>query len=372
MITILRRTRSISRQFFSQKSKEESIWIAGQTNAKPDAPTALLFGFSRWKTFILDYLSSFNVVVMHFGRAAPFDKLNTIESYTSPHVFTWSYKTSPDLALFCKQRGIPLTYVEDGFIRSHGLGAKRTSPASLVFDRQAMHFDRFHESELDQILNSFDFNASDHLMPCAEKLAALINHQGLTKYKLHSGCRVADVLTPGRERVLVIGQVEDDLSIRFGAERSISGNELVMIAADENPQADILYRPHPEALAFSKPHYSDPRFVSNICTVLGPDYAIDDCIAHADLVYTVTSLAGFEAALRSKPVITFGSPFYAGWGITQDRLAPVKKRSRKLSAVEILAGAYLKYPRYLSVADDADCPEKHIVKLAEEMALRPT
>ena len=32
----------------------------------------------------------------------------------------------------------------------------------------------------------------------------------------------------------------------------------------------------------------------------------------------MTSLAGFEALLRGRPVTTYGMPFYAGWGLTRD------------------------------------------------------
>ena len=38
---------------------------------------------------------------------------------------------------------------------------------------------------------------------------------------------------------------------------------------------------------------------------------------------TMTSLAGFEALLRGKPVTTHGQPFYAGWGLTED-ICPVR------------------------------------------------
>ena len=39
-----------------------------------------------------------------------------------------------------------------------------------------------------------------------------------------------------------------------------------------------------------------------------------------DAVYVVTSTMGFEALLVGKPVTTFGVPWYAGWGVTDDRV----------------------------------------------------
>ena len=61
--------------------------------------------------------------------------------------------------------------------------------------------------------------------------------------------------------------------------------------------------------------------------------------------HTITSLSGFEALLKGIKVTTVGAPFYSGWGLTDDR-QPVPRRMRSLSLLELLAGAYLLYPRY--------------------------
>jgi capsular polysaccharide export protein len=92
--------------------------------------------------------------------------------------------------------------------------------------------------------------------------------------------------------------------------------------------------------------------VSDICQILGPDFAIADCLDQCDKVYTVTSLAGFEAALRGKPVITLGAPFYSGWGFTEDRL-PLARRTSRLTAEQVLGAAYLLYPRYSGLSPQA-------------------
>jgi capsular polysaccharide export protein len=60
----------------------------------------------------------------------------------------------------------------------------------------------------------------------------------------------------------------------------------------------------------------------------------------------MTSLAGFEALLHQKRVITYGLPFYAGWGLTQDRHA-IHRRGRKLALDELVAAALILYPRYI-------------------------
>ena len=61
----------------------------------------------------------------------------------------------------------------------------------------------------------------------------------------------------------------------------------------------------------------------------------------------ITSTAGFDALLRNKKVFTYGMPFYAGWGITDDRVK-CDRRKRKLSVEEVFAAAYILYTRYVN------------------------
>ncbi|MEX5433779.1 hypothetical protein WCD93_31650, partial [Klebsiella michiganensis] len=68
-------------------------------------------------------------------------------------------------------------------------------------------------------------------------------------------------------------------------------------------------------------------------------------------VHVLTSQSGFEALLRGVPVTTYGQPFYAGWGLTEDRdLDPQvqARRSRRLTLDELVAGTLLLYPTYVS------------------------
>ena len=72
-------------------------------------------------------------------------------------------------------------------------------------------------------------------------------------------------------------------------------------------------------------------------------WSLLDCV---DTVFTVSSGLGFEAALAGKDVVTFGSPFYAGWGFTDDRRLEVT-RPAPASPLELFAAYYLRYARYL-------------------------
>ena len=83
-------------------------------------------------------------------------------------------------------------------------------------------------------------------------------------------------------------------------------------------------------------------------------------------MHTLTSLTGFEALLRAIPVWTYGRPFYAGWGLTQDRL-DCPRRGRQLSLDELVAGTLLRYPRYYDWRSGLfTTPERILDRLIEE------
>jgi len=80
-----------------------------------------------------------------------------------------------------------------------------------------------------------------------------------------------------------------------------------------------------------------------------------------DEVHVNTSLTGFEALLRHKPVTTYGVPFYAGWGLTTD-LGPVPSRRNATRTLdELVAAALLLYPRYLDPLTGLPCPAEVVV-----------
>ena len=76
------------------------------------------------------------------------------------------------------------------------------------------------------------------------------------------------------------------------------------------------------------------------------DWAITDLLDDCDELHTLTSLSGFEALLRGVEVHTYGQPFYAGWGLTHDRMT-IPRRTRAVTLDELTAASLLLYPRYV-------------------------
>lgn len=117
-----------------------------------------------------------------------------------------------------------------------------------------------------------------------------------------------------RKRILVIGQVEDDASIEYGSRIKYTNNELVTIARLENPDAQIIYKPHPDVLNGFRKYQSNPKDVRHLCQIIEQDVPLFQALETIDHVYTISSLAGFEALIRNIRVTTMGCPFYSGWG----------------------------------------------------------
>ncbi|MDX3928633.1 MAG: capsular polysaccharide biosynthesis protein [Shinella sp.] len=274
--------------------------------------------------------------------------VHKIERAEKPILLVWSLNAPQAAISFARSKAIPMYFMEDGFIRSMIPNASRTAPFSLILDSKTPYFDSRGPSDLEDLLNFYDFVSDASLLERARNgIRALLNSK-LTKYNHSSVVDFANVLgEKRRRRVLVIGQVENDASIKYGCDRPFTNNDLVRMAAAENPDCEIVYKPHPDVLNGVRKHLSDPAAVRHLCRIVTEPVPLPLLLETIDHAYAITSLAGFEALLRGIGVTVVGCPFYAGWGLTDDR-QPNARRQRKLGIEELFAGAYLLYPRYFN------------------------
>lgn len=239
--------------------------------------------------------------------------------------------------------GVRVWRMEDGFLRSVGLGADLVRPMSWIVDRQGIYYDATQVSDLEQLLAETKFDAS--LLAKASALRARVVASGLTKYNVGSR-RWLRPAHAGRV-ILVPGQVESDASLAFGAPGERTNIGVLRAVRLAHPDAYVLYKPHPDVFARLRAEGQNEQSAHRWCDEVVTDVAMGDLLAVVDEVHVMTSLAGFEALLRGKPVTCYGQPFYAGWGLTQDVMS-LARRSRRLSLDELVAGALMLYPLYLS------------------------
>lgn len=256
--------------------------------------------------------------------------------------------------------------VEDGFLRSRGLGAKLVPPVSLVADGRGIYYDPTRESDLEALVAA-------PLPPGGQMragaLIARLRNGALTKYNLPG------VLPPiprdGRRVILVPGQVEDDASIRLGAGTEHTNLALLARVRAENRGALIVWKPHPDVEAGLRPGAIPEDRLAGLADVIAAGAPAAALIEAADEIWTITSTLGFEALIRGRPVTTLGAPFYAGWGLTRD-LGPVPaRRTARIDLETLVHAALVAYPRYRDPVSGLPCPVELAVDRLSDPALTP-
>jgi capsular polysaccharide export protein len=254
----------------------------------------------------------------------------------------------------------PLLRVEDGFLRSVGLGANWVTPLSWVIDRRGMYYDATAPSDLEDLLQRNDFDAAT--LARARALREAIVCAGITKYNVGAG---GWQRPPGNARVVLVpGQVEDDASIAWGAPGLRTNAALLAAVRTACPDAHIVYKPHPDVLARKRPGDAGIEAATLSCDEIVTNVPIHRLFEQVDEVHVLTSLAGFEALLRGIPVTCHGSPFFAGWGLTRDT-QDHPRRTRQLELDALVAGALIAYPTYVSrTTGQFTTPERALHELA--------
>ena len=257
----------------------------------------------------------------------------------------WASKAPPES---------PFVRVEDGFLRSRGLGADLVPPLSLVLDDLGIYYDPTRPSRLETLIADA-CRLPDAALHRAERLIRALTASGVTKYNL--GGEDVPALPEGR-RILVPGQVADDASIRLGTGDIADNTALLAQVRAEAPDATILWKPHPDVLAGLRDGaVPDAGRWADAETQAGASAAL----AAVDEVWTMTSGIGFEALLRGKRVVCLGRPFYAGWGLTEDRLE-IPRRTARPSLEALVHAVLIDYPRYFDPVSGLPCPVEVVVE----------
>lgn len=258
--------------------------------------------------------------------------------------------------------------VEDGFVRSVGLGADLVRPLSLSFDSRGIYFDATIPSDLEHILEHTRFDAE--LLARARAFRERVVARGTTKYNVGGAPWTRPAGVP--RVVLVPGQVESDASLAFGAPGLRRNMDLLRAVREAEREAYVVYKPHPDVVAGLRGEGDGERSAKDFCDEVVVDAPMGSLLAQVDAVHVLTSQTGFEALLRGKEVHCHGQPFFAGWGLTTDAL-PVARRTRRLTLDELTAGAFLVYPTYVSAKSGArTTPEAALDELEALRARKPS
>ena len=269
-------------------------------------------------------------------------------------------------------QGLACIAIEDGFLRSVGLGAAFVPPASLVFDHQGLYFDATRPSDLETVLAAGEFTQSE--IARAASLRQRIVAERITKYNImqpeaHPG------LPTDRPSVLVPGQVADDWAVVVGRPESFPADMnvnaiLLERARQRHPSEIVIFKPHPDVEQLGRAGALDQAWLKRHADAVARKVPIDQLLQFVSHVETYSSLAGFEALLRGVKVSVHGMPFYAGWGLTDDA-AVCPRRGRKRNLDELVAAALIRYPRYWDNISGLVCPPETALRRIVEARSSP-
>jgi len=266
----------------------------------------------------------------------------------------WSSRMPAALPALAMQAGTALVQVEDGFLRSIGLGARLVPAQSIVLDHRGIYFDPTAPSQLEDMIAA----AALRNCPRGAVLRQQIVVAKLSKYNLTGESSLPS--RDGRLRILVPGQVEDDASILRGAVDIRTNSALLAATRAAFPDACLIYKPHPDVVAgLRKGAVEKATDLADIVVEAGSPAAL---FAQVDRVATITSLMGFEALLHGLKVTCFGQPFYAGWGLTDDRASAPSRRIARPSIDQLAEAALVDYPLYRDPVTRQPCPPEVLVE----------
>jgi capsular polysaccharide export protein len=327
-----------------------------------NAGTLYCVGFSLWKrNYVRSYLRSpGNRVVFVDGAAAAEAKGFDSDA----RLIVWGLREDDGIRRLCDAHGVPLWRMEDGFLRSIGLGSDLTAPASLVVDRTGIYYDPSGPSDLERILEEAIFTPDD--LERAARLRERIVSLNVSKYNVDADKGLALPDVGDRRVILVPGQVEDDASIRRGCADVRTNLALLEEARKAHPGGFVMFKTHPDVVSGNRQGRVPAERAAELADLVVEEAPIGACLDAAHEVHTMTSLVGFEALLRGLEVTTYGRPFYAGFGLTRDR-HPVDRRTRRLTLDELVAATLIHYPRYVNAGTrHFTTPEAVVARLVAE------
>lgn len=239
-------------------------------------------------------------------------------------ILAWSVAAGPQLAKL-QSRGInghPVAYIDNAPI---DIGVEADHLSGYVLDWTGLYCNSRRSSDLEAILNGFPFIDHPELLAAATTLV----RTRFPKSTLNGP-------------VVVVCQHRSDPPALFAGATHPEARILIEMARDENPHGEIVLV---QACPLGGAQAKHREELEKLGRVASPD-AVPDLFTHARHVYVASANLGFQALLSGIPVTTLGAPFYAGWGLTDDR-RPVPRRQRSLSLSALAASVLVLYGRFL-------------------------
>jgi capsule polysaccharide export protein KpsC/LpsZ len=247
-------------------------------------------------------------------------------SITPVEFILYQSDQNPTLDQFCKENNIPLYYLDPGLYAFLHTNSNRP-PFNFIGNQATPYWYHTPESTLISAINATDLSKpdqQDNLQRARAVIDFVKNHQ-ISKFNDRGTIPINQTPNSTRKKVLIVGE---NPSKQSDPNQDLSDLHVIKAAKRDYPLADLIYKLHP----FDQTPEDDPALQTIqalVTSTIQHHQSVDSLLSNIDVVYTISSQLGFDALLRGIPVVTFGQPWYAGWGLTKDHHSSIKLVANK-------------------------------------------
>jgi len=278
--------------------------------------------------------------------------MDLLDTKKSVKILSWGLKTNQFIINSLKNIGLEVMYLEDGFYRSYNTGPQGDRAYSQVMDYSGIYYNSKKPSDLENLLN-LSIVSNEREISIARKAISFIKENKISKY--NNNISLNDKIKTLRN-ILIVDQTFGDKSLKYGG--VLSGVNIQKIVDDINNRYDDRYtiyiKVHPDVINGDKKSALGITDISKIesrlkIVLIEENINPIELMEEMEEVNVLTSQMGFEALLLNKKVITYGRPFYSGWGLTIDKNKfKSNRRKRVLTIEELFVGACILYTNYIN------------------------
>jgi len=231
----------------------------------------------------------------------------------------WGKKENTKIAFdYCMHYDLDYIRIEDGFIRSNGLGVTGAKSMSFIIDKSGIFYDKVNDNDLKDIILKQKLSIIEEKK--IRDIIKYITDNKISKYNNICTKSIDTLNISDKKNILIIGQVDNDMSLKYGLiDNHDVYLDIIKFINSNNTNHTIYIKLHPDILSGVKKSSLDLNQLRNMNVIIITDnYNPIELLSKFEEIHTLTSQMGFEALMIGKKVHTWGVPFYSGYGITED------------------------------------------------------
>lgn len=269
-----------------------------------------------------------------------------------------SKRINDEIKYISSKKAIDVLSFDDGFIRSIGIPSAHTASSSAILDDLGIYYDAKFESRLEDLLLESSLNIAQKTR--ARNIIELIKKHNINKYNYKTP-NLRLTFPRNKKLILVIGQDENDPKIIKTKSKIRTNLRLLEYVRAKNPGSYIIFKPHPEVVKGKAKGHIKKLQARKYANFIIEKCSLNELFHRCDEVHTISSTCGFYALINSKKTYTYGSPFYAGWGLTEDKVI-FEARNKQITIEDLVYATLIQYSMYYDIRSGLPCRLEHLIQ----------